>query len=312
MMLHHEPAIESHTRSLGSKVWRVAVAIVTVILGTLFVQPASAEMIYALASQGGNSAIVRFDSTAPGTLLQVVASDTFEGIDFRPSTGGLYVFNTGTGVSGAIVSELNPVSLQPGLGYSVKAPAGGFNGFNWGFEINPVTNQAQIVSETGQNIGAINLFPGPPSGTQFPDVAYAAGDPNFGIHPNVVDLAFSNNVPNASSTTLYGIDTGLDVLVTVNPTTGALTTVGSLGIDVNAAGGFDISRFTGIAYAALLPSNKSNSSLYTINLATGAATAIGQIDGGIIITGMTVAPEPASAALVVIAVLGAAGIRRRS
>ena len=44
-------------------------------------------------------------------------------------------------------------------------------------------------------------------------LAYAAGDPNFGANPNEVALAYSNNVAGALSTTLYGIDSGLDVLV---------------------------------------------------------------------------------------------------
>ena len=56
----------------------------------------------------------------------------------------------------------------------------------------------------------------------------------------------------------------------------------------------------GIAYAALLPSGSSQSNLYSINLLTGAATNLGQIDGGVIITAISVVPaipEPATLAL---------------
>jgi hypothetical protein len=47
--------------------------------------------------------------------------------------------------------------------------------------------------------------------------------------------------------------------------------------------GFHISGFTGVAFASLAPPGV-NFSLYTINLATGAATLIGAIDGGSLVT----------------------------
>lgn len=56
---------------------------------------------------------------------------------------------------------------------------------------------------------------------------------------------------------------------------------------------------TGIAYAALTPRGATFSSLYQINLATGAATLIGQIGNGLIVTGLAAPvgqpiPEPAT------------------
>lgn len=269
-------------------------------------RPVSAEPIFGLAAQGAKSVIVEFDSATPGALNTVAPANYYDGIDYRPADGRVYVLDA----QGARIRRLNAGNLQPDNAYLVFP--GVISGFNWGFDFDPVANQARLISETGQNIGAVPVLGTPgESGTAFPNVAYAAGDPNFGIHPNIVDLAYSNNVPNASNTTLYGIDTGLDVLVTVNQVTGVLTTVGPLGVNVNAAGGFDISRFSGTAYAALLPSSSSNSSLYTINLATGAATAIGSIDGGILITGLTVVPEPASAMLIVSGLVWTFSLRRR-
>ena len=100
---------------------------------------------------------------------------------------------------------------------------------------------------------------------------------------------------------LYGIDTGLDILVTqVASNRVRFGTVGAIGLNASAAGGFDVSGVTGTAYAALLPSGSSQSSLYTINLATGLATPVGVINGGLVISALTVAPvpEPASIALV--------------
>ncbi len=63
------------------------------------------------------------------------------------------------------------------------------------------------------------------------------------------------------------------------PNNGTLNTVGPLGINVVAANGFDVSGLTGIAYAALQLAGYPEWSLYTIDLTTGAATAIGPICG---------------------------------
>ena len=45
------------------------------------------------------------------------------------------------------------------------------------------------------------------------------------------------------------------------------------------------------AFAALLPISTSASNLYSINLVTGLATNLGAIDGGVIVSSMTVAPD---------------------
>jgi hypothetical protein len=57
------------------------------------------------------------------------------------------------------------------------------------------------------------------------------------------------------------------------------------------------------------------SNFYSINLATGAATNLGAIDGGLIITAMTVArviPEPATLGMTAFALIGGLLVRRKS
>jgi MYXO-CTERM domain-containing protein len=90
--------------------------------------------------------------------------------------------------------------------------------------------------------------------------------------------------------------------------TGVLNTVGSLGGNITNLVGFDISAFNN-AFAASQDVSQSLSMFWSINLATGQATAIGQIGGGTMIDAIAVVPAPAS--LTVLAGLGAVTLRRR-
>ncbi len=273
-------------------------------------QTASAELIYGIANQGNATSLVSWDSATPGTLqsgafvTNLQANETLVGIDFRPATGQLY----GLGSSSRLYT-INPAS---GAATAVGAQFSTLlNGFSFGFDFNPQIDRIRVVSEVNQNLvlnpitGAIQLVA--------TNLFYNSGDTNFGVDPNVVDSAYDRNVAGTPATQLYGIDTALDVLVRQANNTGVLTTVGALGVNVAAAGGFDISGASGVAYAALLPAGASQSSLYTINLGTGTATPVGVIDGGLVITAVTVAPvpEPTTLAGALAALACIAGFRRR-
>ena len=92
-------------------------------------------------------------------------------------------------------------------------------------------------------------------------LSYAGGDANAGADPNVTAVAYINNFAGASTTTLYGIDTLLDVLLIQNPPNGGvLNTVGSLGINVGSAAGFDISTNKNLL---------SNTALAALNICGG-------------------------------------------
>ena len=124
-------------------------------------------------------------------------------------------------------------------------------------------------------------------------LAYAVGDPNFGVNPAIVHVAYTNNVNGATTTTLYGIDSNLNTLVRIggpdgvpSPNDGTLFTIGPLGVNASEFGGFDIQPITNDAYAALRVNNVSN--LYRIDLATGTAYLLGAIGTNTIIDGLTV------------------------
>jgi hypothetical protein len=270
---------------------------------------ASAELIYGIANQGVATNLISFDSSSPSNLQSasfvagLQPNETIVGIDFRPATGQLYGLGS--------TSRLYTINTATGAATPVAASfAPPINGFSFGFDFNPSIDRIRVVSETNTNYvlnpnGAFQA-----AGTP---VFYGPADPNFGVDPNVVSSAYSNNIANALTTQLYGIDTGLNILVTQANSAGTLGTVGPLGLDPAAAGGFDISGASGIAYASLLPAGSSQSSLYSINLLTGLATNLGVIDGGLVVSAMAIAPipEPTTVGLALTALAGLAGFRRR-
>jgi hypothetical protein len=290
---------------------RIAAVAAAFLLSVVSARPMAAELIYGIASQSPATALLTFDSSSPNNIQSGVfvnglqSNETLLGIDFRPATGQLYGLGS--------TSRLYTINPTTGLATAVGGQfATLLSGFSFGFDFNPTIDRIRVISETNQNLvldpntGAVQLVA--------TNLFYGPADPNFGVDPNAVDAAYTNNFPGAGSTQLYDIDTGLDILVTQTNNAGMLGTVGPLGLNVSAAGGFDISGVTGTAYAALLPSGSSQSNLYTVHLGTGLATLVGAINGGLVISALTVAPvvpEPASIALVAMALAGMFAVRRR-
>src|SRR5205085_9095228 len=134
------------------------------------------------------------------------------------STSRLYTINTSTGAA-----------TQVGT-------SGAFtlSGTDFGADFNPVVDRLRVVSDTEQNL-RLNPNDGTLSATDTP-LSYASGDANFSANPNVTGLAYTSNSAAASVTTLYGIDSNLDVLVRqgspdgtpTSPNSGQLFTVGSI------------------------------------------------------------------------------------
>jgi hypothetical protein len=275
--------------------------------------PASAATIYGVASQGGGQSLISWDSATPGVLIAskpisgLGANASVLGIDFRPATGELYAL-----LSEGLSYRLATIQASSGIGTGLAGNGlAAVNGFSHGFDFNPTIDRIRITSDTDTNL-VYNPVPGQLQ-TVATNLAYGGADPNFGKDPNIMGSAYNNNQNGAVTSQLYGIDTGLDILVTQGNNTGTLGTVGPLGVDVSALGGFDIqagSPFS--AFATMTPVGSSQSIFYTINLATGAATAVGPIGGGIQITAMTAAlPEPATAGMAAFAVAGIGLLRRR-
>ena len=114
-----------------------------------------------------------------------------------------------------------------------------------------------------------------------PSTGLVLTDDNLSINANVVGIAYLNPFPGAATTTLYDYALANDSLYTQNPpNTGILNLVGSSTIAVQNPMdeiGLDIAT-DGTAYLGARVGGAHN--LYTVNLATGAATPVGAIDGG--------------------------------
>ena len=244
-----------------------------------------------------NNHIISFDALTPGTLNSDVAltglaaGEFLIGIDYRPAT--LTLYSVAISATTSRVVTVNPATgavASVGTGFTPLLATAPF----YGVDFNPVPDRIRVVNQAGLSI-RLNPVDGTLAGTDT-TLAYVAGDPGAGVAPEVTEVAYSNNFAGTTTTTLYGIDFARDTLVriggvdgTPSPNTGALTTIGSLGVVTSSpAGGFDIQAGSQTAYAVLRVGAASN--FYRVNLATGATMLVGPVGGAANVDGISVGP----------------------
>ncbi len=271
--------------------------------------PASAVSVFAIDTDNN---LFSFDSAAPSAVLTanfvtgLAQNEVLLGIDFRPATGQLYALGSGNNLYTLNTATAAATLVGGGIGTTLSGTA-------FGFDFNPTVVRIRVVSDTDMNI-RLNPITGGLAATDS-NLSFAGTDISAGKNPSVVGSAYTNNFPGASSTTLYGIDSALDVLVTqVPPNNGTLNTVGNLGLTINATNltGFDIFNVS-TAYAALQGSG-GTSNFYTIDLTTGAVSSlVGEIGGGLGVRDIAVAivPEPSTGLLLGLGMLGLARLGGR-
>jgi hypothetical protein len=228
--------------------------------------PAAAATAFGLTTA---NQIVTFDTRTPGTPVSAVAITGLQpgenalAVDMRPATGQVYLLGS--------TSRIYVVNPATGAAVAVGAPfTPALAGAEFGFDFNPTVDRIRLVSDAGQNL---RLNPDTGAAVTPPDTALNPGT------PHVVGSAYTNNVAGATTTVLYGLDATTDQLVIQNPpNAGTLAAVGPLGVDTGDAVGFDITANDGVAYATLTVGGVT--SLYTIDLASGAATPVGAVSGG--------------------------------
>jgi hypothetical protein len=223
--------------------------------------------------------LVEFGSGNPGTLARYVAitgmtaGASMVGIDFRPSDGRLY----GVGTD----SRVYTIDTLTGAASAVgDAFTPGVSGEHFGLAFSGAQDRLRLASVEGNQNLSIDPTTGAVASAD-PDLAFAAGDANAGGNPAISAISYHET----GGSTLYAVDATANALVTVDPATGALTTVGGFGRNVYLCSGLDIDT-DGTAYASL--STDNGSELYTVNLATGAATLLGNI--GPAVHSLAVAP----------------------
>jgi hypothetical protein len=276
--------------------------------------PAHAIQAYGLTT---TNAVFTFDTmdplngSMPMAITGLAAGERIVSIDIRPTTQMLY----GVGDAGGVY-RIDAMGMATMVGMLDAAPGSAA----LGIDFNPAADLSggaslRVITGTGQNY-AFNVN----NGTN------ASGEGAIpGGHPSV---AYANNDTDpATGTALYYIDVQNDLLKVAtgnfNNTMAApitITTVGALGVDANGISGFDIT-VGNMAYASFTDADTGKSMLYGINLATGAATAMGSFGfmGNTIVTppiaGLAISPvpEPETYALMLagLAAVGAAAKRRR-
>lgn len=207
-----------------------------------------------------------FDPTKPQTMVSkaitgLAVGETVQGIDFRPANGQLFAFAVGNNGNAKLytINTSSGAATAVGTGFLVDG-----NATAWGFDFNPTVDRIRLVSNTGQNL-RLN----PNDGT----IAATDGNINPGS-PTISGAAYTNNFAGTTSTVLY-VFNGNKLFKQDPPNNGTLVEVGNLGANLDALNGFDIGGRTGVAYAAGTTGNTTT--IYTVNLTTGALTSSGTI-----------------------------------
>lgn len=255
-------------------------------VGFMSMSAASAYAADLVAINSSNQIGVFNANNAVDAVFNNISGDavgeSFIGIDLRPSNNTLYgitrsnkifTIDAYTGISTFVASLANPV---------VAASK------SYGFDFNPVADisgasSLRLISSTGDNYavnvntGAVTLATSLITG--FTGVSYTNSNAN---NPTIV--------PN--STALYYINSANDTLnvATTAFNNPSISIIGSLGIDILSANGFEIDA-NGIGYAAVNMDNGFlKSELIKINTMTGQAEWVSTFNGTI--NGLTVAPVP--------------------
>jgi hypothetical protein len=219
--------------------------------------------------------LLAFKAGTPNTIDTNVAitglngGETLLGIDVRPKDGLLYGLT-----SAARLVTIDPASGAATVKASLSADAAdttapytAIQGSAFAVDFNPVADRLRVIGNTGQSL-RINVD----TGATTTDGAINRA----GVAPVVAAAAYTNSIPNATATQLFDVDSASSVLALQNPPNdGTLTNVGALGVTIAGDGGMDIGGgANGLVLAALRTSVGGASSLYRVDLTSGAATLV--------------------------------------
>lgn len=257
------------------------------------------QLAYALA--GTN--LLTFDTAQPNLirtsvgLTGVGTAQTIVGMDVRPLNNALYALGyDATAQSGQLYTINATTGVATALGSAVALPLGSGS---IAFDFNPSADRIRVE---GVNRANFRLNPNDASAAPTVDgtLTYATSDANASATPAIGSVAYTNSYPGPASTTarttaLFGYDEALNVLVRQDPpNAGTLNTIGASGITATAGANIDMDIFstaenTNTAYLVATSGTSASSSLYSLNLTTGAATAPMMIGNGITVRDIAIA-----------------------
>ncbi|HJQ34712.1 MAG TPA: DUF4394 domain-containing protein [Pyrinomonadaceae bacterium] len=253
--------------------------------------------------------LLRFRSNTPGTVTTIGTitglqpGEQVVAIDVRPATGQLYALgklgSTGrlyvinqTTAAATLVAALAPDPSDS------TSPYTALSGTAFDVDFNPVADRLRVVSDADQNL---RVNPSTGLVTTDTNLAYIANDSNFGANPNVTAAAYTNSFAGAALTTLYVIDSNLDVLAIQDPPntghldaiTSQLRDTSSSPVNTTELTGLDSRASDNALFASLTAPGDSTSKLALIAFDRFGNVVVGFVDtigGGELIRDIAAAP----------------------
>ena len=265
-------------------------------------------------------------------ITGVAAGETLVGIDFRPQTGQLFGLGVNAGTDKGTLYRIDPqtgAALAIGVAGQVAFTTDGVTPVDlpdpatagYGFDFNPTVDRIRVTTSTGLNF-RVNPNDGAPVDGNLGGAAntVTGTNPDANINGNgvagVSAAAYTNSfgtggTPAApvGATTLYTLDAASDTLFVQNSANAGTqtlplpVTLGGGKLDFTAVNGFDIPAgvrvgtsnaavASGFGFATLTVAGTT--SLYRIDLVTGAATLVAPVGAGAnALAGLTLAETPA-------------------
>ena len=318
---------------MRNSILSVGLAVAAFGSGAAVAMPVTENAFGVSLGDNGTTLVTMSNLNMPGALTGIPITEggmerELSALAYRPQTGQLYGYSDQTDTVYLIDQSTGAVTAEVTSPDATEVET-------LGFDFNNQVDAARLVTTSDKNF-VFDPKADPATFTRVTDLAYAMGDMFDGQDPNIIGNAYTNAVPNASTTLQYALDSQQDALVTLANNAGTLDTVGLLfsdgaPLDFGTDGGFDILSFAeGDNRAFALLSTAVGEGLYHLDLfaddmgrvsASLIGTAGGQfgtLDGLAVIPSAgddMVAPIPVPAALPLLAFalggLGVAGMRRR-
>lgn len=255
--------------------------LVTVLLFVAGTTPtfAMTETVYAVTAE---SNLISFQVPPPparasqvtshGAITGLQPTEKIVEIDFRPATGELYGLGSTTrlykiDLVTAAASQMGTSTFDAGTSTE------------FGMDFDPVADTLRVVTNEDHNLVL------DPDGVEEP----LAG-PALAPASELSDVGYTNSYPGSTTTTLYGLDTETDSLVTISAG-GEVSTVTTLkfGGTENIHPGSSLDIHGGVLYGMLRTNH--DPLIYTINPSDGNLTILAPVESAPAMVSIAVRPD---------------------